>query len=186
MIPIISIVGKKNSGKTTLIEKIIPELKKRGYRVGVIKHDVHQFEIDYPGKDTYRIRQAGADIVAIVSDKKIAMIRTTNNELQTTCLDEIALWLFPDVDIIITEGYKRLNKPKIEITRSGELLCTKDDNLLAVVFNELQTTNYEIRTTTNKLQITNLNVSCFSIDEVSALTDFVIEKVIKTGSVNQK
>ena len=69
-IPIISIVGKSNSGKTTLIEKIIPELKKRGCKVGTIKHDVHGFEIDYEGKDTYRHFQAGPDTVVIASSKK--------------------------------------------------------------------------------------------------------------------
>jgi len=170
MKPIVSIVGRTNSGKTTLIEKLIPELKKRGYKVGVIKHTKHQFEIDHPGKDTWRMTKAGADTVVIVSDKKLAMIRTTNNEPLTTNLYELVEWLFPDVDIVITEGYKRENKPKIEVTRSGELLCnTRYDNLLAVVFNPSRTTNYQTL-------ISSLNVPCFSFDEISAIVDFIINK----------
>jgi molybdopterin-guanine dinucleotide biosynthesis protein B len=170
MKPIVSIVGRTNSGKTTLIEKLIPELKKRGYKVGVIKHTKHQFEIDHPGKDTWRMTKAGADTVVIASDKKLAMIRITNNEPITTNLDELVEWLFPDVDIVITEGYKRENKPKIEVTRSGELLCnTRYDNLLAVVFNPSRTTNYQTL-------ISSLNVPCFSFDEISAIVDFIINK----------
>jgi molybdopterin-guanine dinucleotide biosynthesis protein B len=170
MKPIVSIVGKTNSGKTTLIEKLIPELKKRGYKVGVIKHTKHQFEIDHPGKDTWRMTKAGADTVVIASDKKLAMIRATNNEPRTTDLDELAEWLFPDVDIVITEGYKKQNKPKIEVTRSGELLCnTRYDNLLAVVFNPSRTTNYQTL-------ISGLNVPCFGFDEISSIADFIVNK----------
>ena len=102
-IPIISIVGKSNSGKTTLIEKIIPLLKDRGYRVGTIKHDVHGFEIDHEGKDTYRHFQAGTDTVLIASskDKKLALIKKVNESLS---LDELTETFFPDIDIIITEN----------------------------------------------------------------------------------
>ena len=75
MIPIISIVGKSDSGKTTLIEKIIPELNKRGYRVATVKHDVHGFDIDIEGKDSWRHKNSGAHTVVISSPQKIAMIR---------------------------------------------------------------------------------------------------------------
>jgi molybdopterin-guanine dinucleotide biosynthesis protein B len=96
------------------------------------------------------------------------MIRTTNNEPLTTNLDELAEWLFPDVDIVITEGYKKQNKPKIEVTRSGELLCnTRYDNLLAVVFNPSRTMNYQTL-------ISSLNVPCFGFDEISAIVDFIV------------
>lgn len=132
MVPIISIVGKTNSGKTTLIEKIIPELKKRGYRVGAIKHDVHQFEIDHEGKDTWRMTAAGANTVIIASAKKMGMVKKLDREYH---LDEISGWLIRDVDIIITEGFRKQDKPKIEVTRTGELLCTRDDNPIAFIDN---------------------------------------------------
>ncbi|MFN3966741.1 MAG: molybdopterin-guanine dinucleotide biosynthesis protein B [Endomicrobiia bacterium] len=168
MRPIISIVGKTNSGKTTLIEKIIPELKKRGYKVGTIKHDVHGFEIDHEGKDTWRMTQAGADSVVIASDKKLALIKN----IVRLSFDELVEWLFPDVDIVITEGYKKQNKPKIEVTNNEQLLCTQNDNLIAVVFNNKQSTiNYQLST--------NLNVPCFTIDDIENIVNLIEEKFLE-------
>lgn len=115
-IPILSIVGKSNSGKTTLLEKLIPEIKRRGYRVATIKHHTHPgFEIDQPGKDTWRHAQAGSDQVIIAAPDKIASIRRLERELS---LDEIAAQI-RDVDLILTEGYKRAGKPAIEVLRSA-------------------------------------------------------------------
>lgn len=131
MIPIISVVGKSNVGKTTLLEKLLPEVKKRGYRVATIKHDVHGFSIDQPGKDTWKHAQAGADIVVISSPQKIATIEKVDEERP---LDEIAEKL-DNIDLIITEGFKRQNKPKIEVFRSeisDTLLCKKEE-MFAVV-----------------------------------------------------
>src|SRR5512137_1070133 len=123
MIPVLSIVGKSNAGKTTLLEKLIPELKRRGYRVATVKHDAHSFEMDQPGKDTWRHRQAGADVVVISSKDKVAEIRSVDAEVPLT---ELAASI-RGVDIILTEGYKRGPAPKIEVSRaavSTELLCS--------------------------------------------------------------
>lgn len=131
MIPVVSVVGKSNVGKTTLLEKLIPELKRRGYRVATVKHDAHSFEMDQPGKDTWRHRQAGADVVVISSKDKVAMIKRVPQEVP---LPEIAQ-MISDVDILLTEGYKRGPAPKIEVSRralSSELLCTADE-LVAIV-----------------------------------------------------
>ena len=131
VIPIISVVGKSGVGKTTLLEKLIAELKQRGLRVAVVKHDVHGFEIDQPGKDSWRLAQAGSDSVVIASPKRLALIKRLDREM---ALSEIAAFL-TDVDIILTEGYKRGDAPKIEVSRrerGGELLCTADE-LVAVV-----------------------------------------------------
>ena len=131
MIPIVSVVGKSGVGKTTLLEKLIAELKRRGYRVATVKHDVHGFEIDCPGKDSWRLAQAGSDSVVIASPKRLALIKRLNREV---ALSEIAA-LLTDVDIILTEGYKGGDAPKIEVSRrgrGGELLCTPDE-LVAVV-----------------------------------------------------
>jgi molybdopterin-guanine dinucleotide biosynthesis protein B len=89
MIPVISIVGRSNCGKTTYLEKLISEMKRRGYKVGIIKHDVHGFEIDQPGKDTWRHAQAGADVVCISSPQKMAMIKQVKQELS---LDVVVLY----------------------------------------------------------------------------------------------
>jgi molybdopterin-guanine dinucleotide biosynthesis protein B len=129
--PIVAVVGKSNAGKTTYLEKLIKELKNRNVKVGTIKHDVHGFDIDKPGKDTWRHAQAGADAVILSSPSKIAVVKQVEQEMS---LDQIAEFIF-DMDIILTEGYKRSAKPKIEINRtahSTELLCTPDE-LIALV-----------------------------------------------------
>ena len=103
-IPILSIIGKSGCGKTTLLEKLIAELKRRGYRVATIKHHSHPgFEIDQPGKDTWRHAQAGSDHVIIAAPDKIASIRRLSRPLT---LDEIAAEI-REVDIILTEGFTR-------------------------------------------------------------------------------
>ncbi len=131
MIPAFSVVGKSNSGKTTLIEKLVTELKRRGYRVGTVKHDVHGFEVDHEGKDTWRHRQAGADVVVIASPDKMAMIESLSGELP---LGDI-LARVRGVDLIVTEGFKRGPLPKLEVLRSArsrELLCAEDPQLFAI------------------------------------------------------
>lgn len=116
MIPVISIVGRNsNVGKTTVVCEVLKELKKRGFRVATIKHDSKGFDIDHPGKDTWKHSQAGADIVIISSPKKYAYME---NPLTEYTIDEIVDKI-KNVDIIITEGYKNEDKPKIEIFRKG-------------------------------------------------------------------
>ncbi len=126
MIPIISIVGRSDVGKTTLIEKLIPELKRRGYRVATIKHDAHHFDIDHPGKDSYRHFHAGADWTVIGSPDKIASVRRLERELT---LGEIAAQI-SGVDLILTEGYKREARCRIEVSRrtlATELISLPDE-----------------------------------------------------------
>ena len=114
MAQIIAVVGKSSSGKTTLIERLIPELKKRGYRIGSVKHAHHGFEIDQKGKDSYRHRAAGADVVVVASPDEIAMVKRIN----TDSLDNLEKF-FDDMDLVLVEGYKRSRKPKIEVFDPG-------------------------------------------------------------------
>lgn len=114
MTPVVCIVGKSNTGKTTLIEKLLKEIKKRNYKVATIKHDTHGFEMDKPGKDTWRHAKAGADCVTISSPNRVAMIKKVQVEWT---LDELIL-LNKDADLIVVEGFKTSNKPKIEVIRS--------------------------------------------------------------------
>lgn len=128
MKPVVSIVGKANSGKTTLICKLISDLKNRGLKVATIKHDVHGFEIDKPGKDTWKHAKAGSSNVVISSPQKIAMIQELEKEKP---LDEIVQRI-QNVDIILTEGYKSGNKPKVEVIRTeinGEPLCDENETI---------------------------------------------------------
>ena len=124
--PVVSVVGKSNVGKTTLIEKLVREMKRRHYKVATIKRDVHGFEVDRPGKDSWRHAQAGSDCVVISSHEKLAMIQKLDDELP---IDEVVSRL-PEVDIVLTEGYKRQNKPKIEVSRremGSDLLCNEEE-----------------------------------------------------------
>lgn len=163
MIPIVSIVGKSDSGKTTFIERLLPELVKRGYRVATVKHDVHGFEVDQEGKDSWRHKQAGAHTTVIASPQKVALIRDVDRDLT---LAEIREMLIQDVDLILSEGYKKDHQPKIEIFRKEkhrELLCTKEDNLVAIVSN----------------QAFDVGVPCFSLDDPKGVADFIEEKFLK-------
>lgn len=133
MLPIICVVGASNSGKTTFLEALIPELAARGYKVGVIKHNAHGFEMDCEGKDTWRLKRAGAEAVAISSQDRFASIRSTNGEMS---LEEIVARFFWTEDILIAEGFKLAPFPKIEVFRSARRpapICDTTDNLIALV-----------------------------------------------------
>jgi molybdopterin-guanine dinucleotide biosynthesis protein B/molybdopterin-guanine dinucleotide biosynthesis protein len=161
-------VAKSGTGKTTLLEKVIVELKARGWRVGVIKHDAHRFEIDHPGKDSYRLAAAGADTMLISSPEKLALVKrhTTSPPIQ----EQIATY-FGDVDIVLTEGFKQSGLPKIEVhrrERSATLLCRGDENdptLIAVASDEPL----------------ELDVPLFDINDASGIAGF-IEKGFLAGA----
>jgi molybdopterin-guanine dinucleotide biosynthesis protein B len=164
MIPIISIVGKSDSGKTTLIEKLVPELTRRGYRVATVKHDVHGFEVDREGKDSWRHKQAGAHTVIISSPQKVALIRDVEKD---STLDEIRRRWVQDVDLLLSEGYKKDVQPKIEVFRKEKhkkLLCTKKDHLVAIVSNRKF----------------NVGVPCFQLDDMKGLSNFIEKEFLKS------
>jgi len=162
-IPIISIVGKSDSGKTTLIEKLVPELTRRGYRVATVKHDIHGFEVDREGKDSWRHKQAGAHSVVISSPTKAALIRDVERDMN---LEEIREKLIRDVDLILSEGYKKDVQSKVEVFRKEKhkkLLCTKKDNLVAVVSNR-------------KFRV---GVPCFDLEDTKGLANFIEKDFLK-------
>ena len=167
--PAVSFVAKSGTGKTTLLEKVISELKKRGYRLGVIKHDAHHFDIDYPGKDSHRLTQAGADTMLISSQDKLAVIKQHAAE---PSLNELIATYFSDVDMILTEGFKECNLPKIEVHRrewNPILLCRgerHDPNLLAVASDE-------------PLQ---LDVPVLDINNPAQIADFVETEIIRQAA----
>jgi len=164
MIPILSIVGKSDSGKTTLIEKLVPELTRRGYRIATVKHDIHGFEVDREGKDSWRHKQAGAHSVVISSPTKAALIRDVDRDMN---LEEIREKLVRDVDLIVSEGYKKDVQPKVEVFRKEKykkLLCTKKDNLIGIVSNR-------------KFRV---GVPCFDLEDTKGLADFVEKEFLKS------
>ena len=135
MIPLVCVIGKSGVGKTYVVERMVAELKRRGYRVATIKHSAGGFDIDHEGKDTWRYAQAGSDTVAISSSQKVAIIRKVDHD---HTLSELQRFLVPDFDIILAEGFKQDKAPKIEVHRKEfgfELLCAKEE-LLAIATDE--------------------------------------------------
>ncbi len=133
MIPILSVIGRSNTGKTTFIERLIPILNAKGLRVATIKHHLHDFESDREGKDSYRHKKAGARISMIVSPRKVAFTADTERELT---LAELVSAYVRDVDLVIVEGFKGERTPKVEVYRYSEglaPLCRSDPDVFAVM-----------------------------------------------------
>lgn len=175
-IPIVSFVGKSGSGKTTVLEKIITRLVKKGYRVGTIKHDAHGFEIDYEGKDSWRHKQAGAKTVVLSSPQKVAVVKDVKEEMTVDALK--FNFLNNNLDIIITEGYKKAKNPKIEVIRRGvkgskgqrvKSVCTGDEYLIAYA------TDAKVKT----------KLPCFDINNAKSIAAFIEKRFLK-DKVEQK
>jgi len=136
---LVAIVGKSDSGKTTLIEKVVPELVKLGLRVGTVKHDAHSFEIDHPGKDSWRHGRAGAHAYAIASPERLAFITKLDGEMP---LAGIARRFFAGFDLVVAEGYKRTAPHRVELFRVGaghtEPLCGPGEAIALLTDSKLQ------------------------------------------------
>ena len=163
---VVSFVAKSGTGKTTLLEKVIVHLKERGYRLGVIKHDAHRFDIDHPGKDSYRLTAAGADTMLISSPEKLAIVK---KHAESPPIEELLATYFDDVDLVLTEGFKKSSMPKIEINRqerSTTLLCRgeeHDPTLVAVASDA-------------KIE---LDVPVLDLNDPKAVADFIEERFLK-------
>lgn len=168
MIKAVSFVAKSGTGKTTLLEKVIAGLKSRGYKVGVIKHDAHRFDIDHPGKDSHRLTAAGADTMLISSPEKLALVK---KHAESPPLEELLATYFGDCDIVVTEGFKKSGMPKIEVhrrERSATLLCRGeeiDPTLIAVASDEPLA----------------LDVPVLDLNDASQVVDFVEKRFLKAG-----
>ena len=168
MIPVVSVVGKSNSGKTTLIEKMIGELVRRGYRVATIKHNRHGFEIDHEGKDSWRHKRAGARTTVIASPLRVAVVEDVEKDLD---IGELVDRYIRNVDIVLSEGFKKNPFPKIEVNRSEmnqQLICSPADNLLAVCSDRPLTAG----------------VPCLDINDISGLVDLVETRFLKSRALH--
>jgi molybdopterin-guanine dinucleotide biosynthesis protein B len=159
---IVALVGKPDSGKTTLLEKLLPELNRRGYRIGTVKHHVHQFEMDRKGKDTWRHKQAGARTVALSSPTGLGIVRDVDHD---HAIEELLDRYYYDVDLVIAEGYKSTALPKIELFRSDahqEPLPNRDETWVAIISNTTLVTD----------------LPCLDLADVAGIADFLIENFI--------
>jgi len=161
----VSFVAKSGTGKTTLLEKVIVELKGRGYRIGVIKHDAHRFDIDHPGKDSHRLSAAGADTMLISSPEKLAIVK---KHQAAPPIEELIATYFQDVDIVLTEGFKQSGMPKLELhrkERSATLLCRgerHDPTLIAVASDEPL----------------ELDVPVLDLNDAAQVAQFIVERFL--------
>lgn len=163
------IVGWKNSGKTTLTERLVSELVGRGLRIATLKHAHHDFDIDREGTDSFRHRAAGASQVAIVSGRRWALMHELGKDKEPS-LDEMLARLSP-CDLVLIEGFKRESHPKIECRRLGAKdmasLAEKDPEIKAIA------SDHETET---------LGLPRFDIDDVEAIADFILHNTGLAGS----
>jgi molybdopterin-guanine dinucleotide biosynthesis protein MobB len=131
---VVSVVGRSNSGKTTLLEKLIVELKKRGYTVAAVKHSGSDFQLDHPGKDSWRLTEAGSDAVLLVSPHRLAFMERASH---APTFEEVIDFLGNKFDFVLVEGFKESGIPRIEVHRK-ELggLISSPEKLFAVVTDE--------------------------------------------------
>ena len=156
-IPVIGFAAWSGTGKTTLIEKLVRALKAQGYRIGVIKHDAHKFEIDKEGKDSWRFTQAGADMMLISSAAKTAIVEQRERTFEEN------LGMIHDVDLILVEGYKQESIPKIGVCRkaTGKGLPHPVESYIAVV--------------TDDESLCTGAVPVFGLEDVWEITEFLKE-----------
>ena len=164
---ILAVSGVKNSGKTTLITKLLPELKKRGLQVAVIKHDGHDFEADVPGTDSWKYAQAGADGTCVFSSGKHMIIKYA----PVPSVVEL-IGAFPEADLILLEGFKYSEYPKIEVIRKGnssESVCDPK-NLLGIVTD----------LTKAELDVNGemLDIPLWGLEETERLVDYLLSKMV--------
>ncbi|MGH7231715.1 MAG: molybdopterin-guanine dinucleotide biosynthesis protein B [Nitrospiraceae bacterium] len=160
--PILSIVGRSNSGKTTLVERLIPELVVAGYRIATIKHAGHGFDLDTEGKDSWRHKRAGAGTVIVVSKGSLAMFADVSDEIKVEELRD--RFVEAEYDLILAEGWKGEGYPKIVVVRdqAGEVAISPE-GLLAVVSNKP----------------IELSVPVFDPDDIKGLSEFIIRRFPK-------
>lgn len=162
--PVITFIGRSNSGKTTLLEKLIPVLTSRGYRIGTVKHQhhAHAFQMDVPGKDSWRHKQAGAAVSVLSSPVGLGVVRDVDAEVP---LPKIVQDHFSGLDLILVEGFKDSPYPKIEIHRlaAHPEPLSPDDNTVIALVSDASTLPGRPR---------------FDLDDVNGLADFLINRVL--------
>ena len=161
----VAFLGRSGAGKTTLIEKLLPELAGRGYRVGAVKHDAHRFDIDHPGKDSHRFTAAGAEVTVISSSEKLALVE---KHAAAPPVEELLTRFFTNMDIVLVEGFRTSALPKIEVhrkERADPLFCRgeeSDPTIIAVASDEPL----------------ELDLPVLDIDDPKGVADFIEERIL--------
>ncbi|MBA5776603.1 molybdopterin-guanine dinucleotide biosynthesis protein B [Stappia sp. F7233] len=161
--PVFGVTGWKNSGKTTLVERLVRELTGRGFRVSTVKHAHHAFDIDHEGTDSFRHREAGATEVALVSGRRWALMHELRDEEEPS-FEDVLSRLAP-CDIVIIEGYKREAHPKIEVRRKegrkGQALAPDDPAIRAIAADH---------------ETDSGGLPLFDLNDIAAIADFILDQ----------
>ena len=172
-LPIVSIVGKSESGKTVLMEQLIAEFKKRGLKVAALKHSHAGMDIDHRGKDSWKFSQAGSDAVCISSPDKLALIKKSDHDLS---IEQILPIIGPEFDLILAEGFKKSKIPKIEVHRKelgDDLLCCPEELLAIVTDGSLDT-----------LMADSCKLPAFRWGDTAAIADFIEKHLLLNKQSN--
>ena len=165
---IIVICGVKNSGKTTLVTKLIPKFTSLGYKVATIKHDGHDFDADVEGTDTYKHKKSGAYGTAVFSKNKFMVVKEQKETNESELIS-----LFPEADVIFLEGFKKSIYPKIEIIRKGnssESVCNTE-NLIAIA-SDIENINEE-----NNIKNLNRDIKIIDLNNIDGITEAIIQYI---------
>jgi molybdopterin-guanine dinucleotide biosynthesis protein B len=158
---IFGLAGWSGSGKTTLVTRLVPELTRHNLTVSTMKHAHHSFDLDQPGKDSWRHRQAGASEVMIASERRWALIHEHRGAPEPT-LESLIRQMTP-VDLLLVEGWKRGNHAKLEVHRPAlgkPLLCRDDPHIVAVA---------------SDAPVSGLAIPLFALDDVATIAGFILE-----------
>lgn len=166
-LPIIGFAGYSGAGKTTLLEKLIGNLRERSLRIGLIKHAHHQFDIDHPGKDSYRLRKAGAVQTLVASAKRWALITETKTPESEPDLTELLSQLNRDLlDLVLIEGFKHASIPRIEVHRQANnkpFLYVDDPHIIALA--------------TDITAPGEIKLPVFNLNDIQSISDFIVERL---------
>jgi len=172
--PLVAIVGRSESGKTLLVEQLIVEFKRRGYKIAALKHShCGDIEVDQPGKDTWKFAQAGSDAVCISSPHKLAFIKKSDHDLR---VDEVLSIIGNEFDLVLVEGFKKSNLPKIEVHRKelgDDLLCSPEELSAVVTDGSLETPLAD-----------NYKVPVLSWADTPAIADFIEKNFVLNRQIN--
>jgi molybdopterin-guanine dinucleotide biosynthesis protein MobB len=174
--PILGFVAYSGSGKTTLLEQLIPALRSRGLRIALIKHAHHDFDIDIPGKDSYRLRKAGASQVMVASASRWALINEHDEQHDEPQLEELLQHLdCSRFDLLLVEGFKHESHPKIEVWRSATgkpLIYPTAENIIALACDQQP-----------KVEVA---IPLLDLNNVEAITDYIMARVATQSEASEQ